>query len=810
MQEIQLKFDAGRGSVGLSRITAVIGDRVGAMPKPTRRGYRFVGWFMSPDGDPDAPNARRITAETVLDASFFDGEPTDTVLVARWKKQSGAEAGKKNMLVTQKRAIVAIAILIVVLIGALIGATIISNIYRYEDTDGQTYTIKKHKGEFALFKDGELCDTGKDGNFFYYITECGNQIEIDPDTGEYNMFAVVDTDGTEQVLVVGTNQRILMFKQLTYDASSTNDMSRVIKSIEVHNQNGAFTVRRGTSGNRFVVDGHDTAVLNDNLFAQLSSGCGYTISQRRLENPVRLADGSIDYSEYGLAAETRVKLDENGEEILDKDGKPVTYEYKPTYYTVTTMNGDTYTVTLGDATVSGGSYYARFEDRNTIYTLASGYLDSAVLQPIEALVTPLLVTPMSLTTSVNVSDFIYRTDYNHEAIDTALIKALTGVDISTFKPDENGNLSEEDKAALEQIQKDYTAALEKLSDEEFAKIYDPILEANSRLVTHFTYIDLSERENTMNSSLPYQMTSEYMAGYLPNSDNIGNMLQKLQSMTFVGVAVLSPTAEDLETYGLDYYAHEFTFSYFLKNSDTKETEYYPNHFIVSEKTEDGLYYAYSELYDMIVCFAESQGDYLEWEEIDWYEREYFLCGIAHVNTIIVEGGSLRAPITFTLDNSASDQSNGIASDKLVVYANGKLMDYKLMVTKPSGSMVEETATYNFRRFFQALLTASMEGNADLTEEEMAALRQSDDDCILKLTILADDGKGNTMYNIYRFYRYTERKAYMTIEALESPTDKGNPASAQGKFYVLRSFCDKLIADANRFLNGEEIVVDSKN
>ena len=30
------------------------------------------------------------------------------------------------------------------------------------------------------------------------------------------------------------------------------------------------------------------------------------------------------------------------------------------------------------------------------------------------------------------------------------------------------------------------------------------------------------------------------------------------------------------------------------------------------------------------------------------------------------------------------------------------------------------------------------------------------------------------------------------------------------FYVLRSFCDKLIADAYRFMDGTEIVVDSKS
>ncbi len=804
MLEIQLKFDAGRGKVDLSRITAVIGDRVGAMPKPVRRGYVFAGWYMSANGDPDAPTARRITPETVLDASLFDGLPTDTTLVARWKKPKGAEAGKKNSLVTQKRAIAVIAVLIVVLTAALIVTNIIVDIYRYEDTDGQTYTIKKHKGEYALFKDGKLCDTGKDGNFFYYITEFGNQIEIDPETGEYTMFAVVDTDGTEQVSVVGTSQRVLMFKQLTYDASSTSDVSRIIKTIEMSNRFGKYTLKRGEN-NRFLVEGHDTAILSDQLFAQLSNGCGYTISMQRLENPVRLADGSIDYTEYGLAPEVRVESDEKGETVTDQDGNPVTYDYTPTRYTVTTLSGDAYTVTIGDATVSGGGYYARYEGRDTVYVLPSVNIEAAVLQPIEALVTPMMVFPMTLNAYFQVTDFTYRTDYDHDALNTALILALTGVDISKIEPGEDGKFSEEDKALLEQAGRDYAAALEKLSDEEFDKLYTPILEANSRLVTKFSYVDMAERENTLHSALPYLMSSDYMSGYLANSDNIGNMLQKLQSMTYVGVTALSPTDDEMEAYGLDEYAHEFSFIY-----TDAQGEKFANHFVVSAKTEDGLYYAYSDNFDMIVCFTESQGEYLSWEEIDWYEREYFQCNIAHTQTIIVEGASLAEPIVFTLDNSASDQSEAIASDKLVVYANGKLMDYKLTVTKPSGTVTEETATYNFRRFFQAMLTASMEGNAELSGEQMAALRESDDNCVLKLTVLADDGKGNTMYNIYRFYRYTERKAYMTIETLDSPADKGDPADAEGVFYVLNSFCDKLIADANRFVAGTEIVVDSKN
>ncbi len=806
MQEIQLIFNPGKGSVDLKCITAVVGDRIGAMPKPTRRGYVFTGWYIAPGGNTEAPEARRITSETVLTAALLGGRLEDVVLFAGWRKpKSASEKSQKNSYTTQKRAVIVIAALVVLLTAAFIVAGIIADIYRYTDVDDTVYTIKKHEGEYALFKDGVLCDSATEGNITYYITTHGTQLRIDAETGEYDIYAVVDTEDTELVSLTGKTQRVLMFKRLTYDQSSTSDISKVIKTIEMHNEHGTYTLERG-SNNRFLVKDHGTAILVDESFAKLANACGYTISTMRLENPERLPDGSIDFAEYGLAPETRVEQDEEGNDVLDEDGKPVTYEYTPAWYTITAMNGDSYTVTIGDATISGGGYYARYADRNTVYVLNPDNISGAALQPIEALITPMMVYPMSMNSYFQVTDFTYRTDFDHNGITRDLILEVVGKDIYDFVPAEGEELSEEERAELAQIQEDYEKAVDAMSDEAFGKLYDRILAERSKLVTKFTYIDMAARENTMDSAFPYQMSSEYLAGYLPNSDNIGTMLQKLYSMTFVGVTVLSPTDDELDEYGLLEYAHEFSFIY----TDTEDNDFV-NYFHVSEKTEDGLYYAYAPDYDMIVCFTESQAEYLDWEDIDWYEREYFQTNIAFVTTIKLEGAGLDAPIIFTLDNSKSDQSQGINSEKLEVYANGKLIDYTLTVTRPSGTVEEAHSTYNFRRFFQAMLTASMQGNAELSDEEMEALRKTPDgECLLKITTSADDGKGTTQDRVYRFYRYTERKAYMTIEVLDGPDAASDPTHASGRFYVLKPFCDKLIADAHRFLEGTEIVVDSKN
>jgi uncharacterized repeat protein (TIGR02543 family) len=152
MQEIQLIFNPGKGSVSLSRITAVVGDRVGAMPQATRKGYDFAGWYLTSNGDPHAEDAIRVTAETVLDLNLLGGSLADVTLVAKWNKiPSKSAAGKKaSSLKKQKRAIAALIVLAVILGAALGVVSFIVDIYQYEDLDGVEYTIVKQSDILAI------------------------------------------------------------------------------------------------------------------------------------------------------------------------------------------------------------------------------------------------------------------------------------------------------------------------------------------------------------------------------------------------------------------------------------------------------------------------------------------------------------------------------------------------------------------------------------------------------------------------------------------------------------------------------------
>ena len=281
----------------------------------------------------------------------------------------------RSMLKKQRLAIVLMAVVLVLLIVSLLVVNYLADIFVYTDVDGAEYYIKKINGLYSLcYKDGTVLDRNDAG---HYQTDAGTLVKIDPSSGASSVYAVVDTEGTEEI---GYQQYVLMFKQLTYDASSTKDSSKIIKSIEVHNEHGGYTFVRG-KGNEFIIKDNEDVPYNKETFAQLAVACGYTLSMRRLEAPLRLADGSVDYSEYGLAPETRTRTetDENGNEI------EVEYEYQPAWYVITTMDGVSHKVIVGDMVVTGAGYYAKYDGRDTIYILGSSGISTTVLESVEVI-----------------------------------------------------------------------------------------------------------------------------------------------------------------------------------------------------------------------------------------------------------------------------------------------------------------------------------------------------------------------------------------------------------------------------------------
>ncbi len=540
-QVINIIFDAGKGDVSVASREAVSGEAFGALPRPKRSGYRFVGWQL--DG-------KTVSEETILRAE------EDIRLVAQWEKAKNSK--KFSMLKRQKIAIAILAALCVVLIAALliVNEVITWEVFELQNVrivDGvevtETYYVKHVDGKYQLYdQNGSLVRTNLDG---YYIVAGGNQYKVDPATGEWSLYATVDVEGSESI---GVNGLVLMFEQLQQNE---------IYSIEVNGSKYApYCFYRDASGAVRIKGSEKTLVAYDpELYASLCVSSGYTISSKKL-----VLEAPIDYSVYGLADEdhpttytiTKAKFSESGECLPDETAR--------------------YTVKIGNKTLPGGGYYAQLVGRDTVYILPYT-IEDTVLQPIEALVKPQVVYPMSMTTFLCVEDFL-----------------LGKVDMSGK-------------------------------------------DVNITPTVAFSFLDLLARNNTISSTKPYVAETELMKGYDINDANASEMLSLLAEMEYVSCVKLGITEEALREYKLDGNGYYIQFKSPVTDANGYTTGYVMNKILISPKTDHGTYYIASMkdeddssavYYDMIVEVDQYYLSFLEWNLSDWYYPNFFTPSISSV------------------------------------------------------------------------------------------------------------------------------------------------------------------------------------
>ena len=587
-------FDANRGNVSTLSREGVVGEPYGKLPTPTRRGYTFGGWYNG-----DVP----VTPDTVIEAD------EDIRLVAHWEKAAHTTDKKRSMLKRQKTAIVALAAVAFVLIVTFVIVSQLIAIYSFIDTytvDGVEYNdkyyVKRHEGVYKLFdKEGNLMDTNGVLDTVFVARGSGNEYKIDPDTGEHTLRATVDAEDGEY----SSGTILLMFPQVR---------SEYLYSIEMKNeQGGDYTIYRTADGIK-VKDFEKTALeFDEDLFAQLCFSCGYMLSNRKMgqnsTDPLipRTEDGSIDYSVYGLDTPQATytisgmlfkknadgsDMYKNGKYVIDYDenGNPKPDPEK------------TYTVHIGDAILSGGGYYVRLEGRGSVYIVTTDYIETTVLQPIESLVVPRVVFPVSVTYHSMGKDFLLGTldDWTKDDVELETIVA-------------------------------------------------------------FTYSELEERVNTTNSTRPYLPGISVMSGYNINENSAISVFETFYSIEAIACKRIGLTAETMAEFGLDKNVYYLTYKTFSGNYDeeTGDKLYVENELFISQKTENGTYYVAAVPFDMIVEVDQYYLSFLEWDDMKWYNEAFIFHNIAYVRDIKFEFNgksfNLSEDMTydFTLDNSLS-------------------------------------------------------------------------------------------------------------------------------------------------------------
>lgn len=714
---------------------------------------------------------------------------------------------KKQQKTLMRRRITAIIVataLVVILIPTLIAVNYIVKIEPFYDVDDTKYLIKYKNGVYAMYDtDGDILRV--DEEYGYYVTDKGTLVKVDPETGEYEIFAVVDTEGNEEIDV---QSRILMFPHLERDQ---------VRSLEVFNSNDTIKFHRYNVTNRAPDDSSDF-IINDSYFAQYDPeifssifvNTAYTLTKEKVKDPIKDENG--EFSEYGLVAEVR----------YDDEGKE--YNYSPTYYVITDKSGNKYKVIVGDPLVTGGGYYAQYVSidgetetkRDAVYVLDNG-IGETIFEKVEHFVKPTLLYPMTLNTHFDVQNFMIR---------------QKGVE----KP-----------------------------------------------IVGFSFIDLADRQNTIYVRDSFKFTQDSLAGYQPNFDSMYNALYNLYNISFAGVEYLDPTDEEIIKCGLGKevekdgektmeYDPEYrlSFDYDVLDDNGKYVQTVTQLIFISEKNENGNYYAYSLFfdkdnnqlplsYDMVVEVEPQSLEFLAWDSYDWINPNIFELDLSFAGKIRIEAKDYWAE--FIVDNSKNQtddltnvthmeiigtdsdgnsvhtlsvldvvDKNGIRwtitpNDITAVDSTGEelkintqyfahnILDVQVrsisapieardgsivevstdevVVTLPNGQKITYVryATELFKRYYQTLLVSSVEDTYIMSAEEGA----QDKELLLTVTVTNIVGDAKE----YKFYSLTSRKAYLTINGV-------------GGFYILSNRVDKIVSDAQKFFDFELIEPSAKN
>ncbi len=158
--------------------------------------------------------------------------------------------------------------------------------------------------------------------------------------------------------------------------------SKNIAAITVRNEYGKYRVYRDDEGVPQIEDFEGIAFHEENM-SSLMTSLGYASAMYRIEDPE-------DLEQYGLVPYT----DRNGNKKT-----PATFE-------IVTKSGDRLTGTVGEKLVTGGGYYFRYDGRPENVYVVGTEIANTVLAPVESLIAPMIITPMTANDYFIVNDYM--------------------------------------------------------------------------------------------------------------------------------------------------------------------------------------------------------------------------------------------------------------------------------------------------------------------------------------------------------------------------------------------------------------------
>ena len=391
--------------------------------------------------------------------------------------------------------------------------------------------------------------------------------------------------------------------------------------------------------------------------------------------------------------------------------------------TVTTKAGLSHTIEIGKATVDGYGYYVRLKDSPSVY-IFNTYIGDTALVPLETYVTPVLLYPISGNNYMFVENF--RVD--------------------SLSYDENGKLIVDNDVAL-------------------------------------SYWDYAERQGTEFQSQPYYMTDERLSGYTPSADSVYTVMYHFLDMSYKKLISVDPTAEDIKRYGLDKPIKSLYYEFTETDTSTGTTYHAKNYLFISELTENGTYYVTSEVfvsndgkktyvqwpaYNQIIEIDRSYLPFVEWDTLDWVERDYFRLSIDLCDFLIF-----------------STNEYGIVFD--IVPVGDDIEAYVV-----GSNAAQKLSTNNFKTLYLNMQYGKFYGSTNMSEEEIAAVVADPSRHLLTWSMRTTKTK---LERTYDYYWLDENRTLVTVNGV-------------GEFYVMTSAIEKLISDAFDVATGVKITAIS--
>ena len=564
---------------------------------------------------------------------------------------------------------------------------------------------------------------------------------------------------------VDEGEDVLYNTRLVYEKLDREE----ILSIKVKNENAEFTlIRDNPKSNKsgFLIAVGDIAYArcdyDDELISSLIVSAGTVYAREKLFD----SDITEDiYKEYGLA---------------DSDN--------PALIEVTSFEGNTYRLYVGDATVTDGCYYLRLDGREAIYVSQAQNVGVCANSVPADYVKPTLTSTFTTYGYYYTKDFTVwsRSEQEGEVVrddDTVVATYYTVIDgVKGDKVQSSFDLNY-NKRAIQlafrgkkvgdggfefevTYEKDYEN--ENLAGKTI-KFEVESIDAVNHMEIRLDFLNASERP-MFNSTDVYAITApRERKGYIPNSSAYMTILESFSEYVGLDTVELGLSNEIMEKYGLGKYiiAYEAptSISTSANSDDVNIKGTIPNYLYISEKQEDGTYYVASLLFEIVAKVDAKDFAFVEQPFTDWVNTTMMAVNIQNIESMSFSFNyaDAKGDYLFELSTVTQNGNTSVSSVKL----NGKSVDINA-----------------FKNLYVGLLSTYYVDDYSGTEstdsiQKDAARR------VLTLTVKLRDGDMHT----FSFYPYSPRRVLVSLDG-------------GAYFYIPSSKVEKFYRDVQAVQNGQ--------